>query len=58
MFCRILSYVGLFVLYMSVYCTVLASLSVRPMVMLHRGPDSNAGRRASVSISSRVPFTL
>jgi hypothetical protein len=34
-----LSYVGLFVLYMPFYYTVVASLSVRTMVMLHRKPD-------------------
>jgi hypothetical protein len=35
----ILSYAGLFVLYMPFYYTVVASLSVRTMVMLHRRPD-------------------
>jgi hypothetical protein len=38
--CGILSYVGLFVLYMPFYYTVVASLSVRTMVMLHRRPDA------------------
>jgi hypothetical protein len=35
----ILGYVGLFVLYMPFYYTIVASLSVRTMVMLHRRPD-------------------
>jgi hypothetical protein len=35
----ILSYAGLFVLYMPFYYTVVASLSVRTMVMVHRRPD-------------------
>jgi hypothetical protein len=35
----ILGYVGLFVLYMPFYYTVIASLSVRTLVMLHRRPD-------------------
>jgi hypothetical protein len=34
--CGILSYVGLFVLYMPFYYTVVASLSVRTMIMVHR----------------------
>ncbi len=34
----VLAYVGLFVLYMPFYYTVMASLSVRTMVMLHRRP--------------------
>jgi len=34
--CGSLTYVGLFVLYMPFYYTVVASLSVRTMVMLHR----------------------
>jgi hypothetical protein len=34
--CGILSYVGLFVLYMPFYYTVVASLSVRTMIMLFR----------------------
>jgi hypothetical protein len=38
--CGILSYVGLFVLYMPFYYTVVASLSVRTMAMLHRRPDN------------------
>jgi hypothetical protein len=37
--CGILSFAGLFVLYMPFYYTVVASLSVRTMVMLHRRPD-------------------
>jgi hypothetical protein len=37
--CGSLSYVGLFVLYMPFYYTVVASLSVSTMVMLHRRPD-------------------
>jgi hypothetical protein len=36
----VLSYIGLFVLYMPFYYTVVASLSVRTMVMLHRRPDA------------------
>jgi hypothetical protein len=36
----ILTYVGLFILYMPFYYTVVASLSVRTMVMLHRRPDA------------------
>jgi hypothetical protein len=36
----ILTYVGLFVLYMPFYYTVVASLSVRTMVMLHRRPGA------------------
>jgi hypothetical protein len=35
----ILGYIGLFVLYMPFYYTVVASLSVRTMVMLHGRPD-------------------
>jgi hypothetical protein len=35
----ILSYAGLFVLYMPFYYTVVASLSVRTIVMLHRRPN-------------------
>jgi hypothetical protein len=38
--CGILVYVGLFVLYMPFYYTVVASLSVRTMVMLHRRPGA------------------
>jgi hypothetical protein len=38
--CGILVYVGLFVLYMPFYYTVVASLSVRAMVMLHRQPGA------------------
>jgi hypothetical protein len=34
----VLAYVGLFVLYMPFYYTVMASLSIRTMVMLHRRP--------------------
>jgi hypothetical protein len=34
----VLGYIGLFVLYMPFYYTVMASLSVRTMVMLHRRP--------------------
>ena len=34
----VLSYVGLFVLYMPFYYTVVASLSVRTMIMLHERP--------------------
>jgi hypothetical protein len=37
--CGILSYVGLFILYMPFYYTVVASLSVRTMVMVYRRPD-------------------
>jgi hypothetical protein len=37
--CGILSYVGLFVLYMPFYYTVVASLSVCTMVVLHRRPN-------------------
>jgi hypothetical protein len=37
--CGILVYVGLFVLYMPFYYTVVASLSVRTMVVVHRRPD-------------------
>ena len=36
--CGILGYLGLFVLYMPFYYTVVASLSVRTMVMLHQQP--------------------
>jgi hypothetical protein len=36
--CGFLSYVGFFVLYMPFYYTVVASLSVRTMIMLHRQP--------------------
>jgi hypothetical protein len=36
----ILTYVGLFVLYMPFYYTVVASLSVRTMVMVHPRPDA------------------
>jgi hypothetical protein len=36
----ILSYVGLFVLYMPFYYTVVASLSICTMTMLHRKPDN------------------
>jgi hypothetical protein len=36
--CGSLSYVGLFVLYMPFYYTVIASLSVRTMILLHRQP--------------------
>jgi hypothetical protein len=36
----VLSYAGLFVLYMPLYYTVVASLSVRTMVMLHRRPGA------------------
>jgi len=36
----ILSYAGLFVLYMPFYYTVVASLSVRTMVMVHRRPGA------------------
>jgi hypothetical protein len=36
----ILSYAGLFVLYMPFYYTVVASLSVRTMVLLHRRPGA------------------
>jgi len=35
----VLVYVGLFVLYMPFYYTVMASLSVRTIVILHRRPD-------------------
>jgi hypothetical protein len=45
--CGILSYVGLFVLYMPFYYTVVASLSVRTIVMLHRRPD---GRMSTVDL--------
>ncbi len=38
MLCGILSYVGLFVLYMPFYYTVVASLSVRTIIMLHQQP--------------------
>jgi hypothetical protein len=34
-----LGYIGLFVLYMPFYYTVVASLSVRTMIMLHQRPD-------------------
>jgi hypothetical protein len=36
----VLTYAGLFVLYMPFYYTVVASLSVRTMVMLHRRPGA------------------
>jgi hypothetical protein len=36
----VLSYVGVFVLYMPFYYTIVASLSVRTMVMLHRRPGA------------------
>jgi hypothetical protein len=38
--CGALSYIGLFVLYMPFYYTVITSLSVRTMVMLRRRPDA------------------
>ena len=38
--CGSLSYVGLFVLYMPFYYTVVASLSVRTLIMLHRRPGN------------------
>jgi hypothetical protein len=38
--CGFLSYAGLFVLYMPCYYTVVSSLSVRTMVILHRRPDA------------------
>jgi hypothetical protein len=41
----VLAYIGLFVLYMPFYYTVMASLSVRTMVMLHRRP----GNRISIA---------
>jgi hypothetical protein len=37
--CGFLGYAGLFTLYMPFYYTVVASLSVRTMVMVHRRPD-------------------